>query len=39
VALLHLGFIGADFRTQREQLLHRVIGSATWKQVAPSKVA
>lgn len=39
VALLYLGFIGAEFRAQREQLLQRVTGSAAWKHGAPRKLA
>lgn len=31
VLLPYLGFIGGEFRAQREQLLHRVSGSAAWK--------
>jgi hypothetical protein len=29
ILLLHLGFIGGDFAVQREQLLRRIVGSAT----------
>jgi hypothetical protein len=39
VLLLHLGFIGADFAVQREQLLRPIVGSAAWRGRRPLRAA